>query len=68
LEYPSPGDAIELGVYLSEKDKSGNPRWHWHSDIRCDEIEDFQRALLRPLIRAAIDVALSEAQSTGEKK
>lgn len=60
LEFPSPQDAIDLGVVLLEKDSSGNPRFHWHSDIRNDELEDFEIAILKPLVRAAIEYYLKK--------
>lgn len=60
----TPGDAIDLGVTLSEKDANGKPRFHWYSDIRSDEYEDAYKAILRPLARAAIEAMMepSEAQ------
>lgn len=51
----TPGDAIDLGVTLTEKDVNGKPRFHWYSDIRGDEYDDAYKAILRPLARAAIE-------------
>jgi hypothetical protein len=49
--------AIELGVALTEKDVNGKPAFHWYSDIGCMEHEEVQRAILRPLIKAALQAA-----------
>lgn len=48
-------DAVDLGVFLTEKTQEGKPRFHWYSDIRADEWEDVQKEILRPLLKAAID-------------
>lgn len=53
-------DAIELGVMLSEKTAEGKPRFHWHSDIRADEHEDVEIAIMTPLIKAAIEYYLKK--------
>ncbi len=58
LQY-TPADAVELGVQLTEKNSDGKPRWHWYSDIMGDEHDDTNRAILRPLIKAALEAALS---------
>lgn len=50
----SASDAVELGINLSEKDKYGKPRFHWYSDIGSEEYEDAVKAILRPLVYAAI--------------
>lgn len=49
-----PLDAVELGVNLTGKSEDGSPRWHGYSDIRGMEYEEVNRAILRPIIKAAI--------------
>lgn len=55
LEFVDGPSAVELGVYLSEVDAEGKPKRHWHSDLRQDEQEDIEVAILTPLIKAAIE-------------
>lgn len=59
LEY-TPEDAIKLGVYLTEKNPDGTPRFHWNTDIRWEEREEFETALLTPLIKAALEYYLTK--------
>lgn len=50
-------DAVELGVKL-RVGEDGKPRWHGYSDIRNDEYDDCNRAILRPVVKAAIKAYL----------
>lgn len=51
-------DAVELGVRLTETDERGRPRFHYIDVCHADELEETQRAILRPAVRAALTAAL----------
>lgn len=38
-------DAKSLGVFTTYDD-----RWHWYSDIRCDEMEETEIEILKPVL------------------
>ena len=58
----TPAEAVELGVHLTQTTEDGKPRWHGFTDIMGDEYDDTNRAILRPVIRAALEAALSAAE------
>ncbi|WP_019567311.1 hypothetical protein [Agrobacterium sp. 10MFCol1.1] len=58
----TPAEAVELGVQLTQKTEDGKPRWHGFTDIMGDEYDDTNRAILRPVVRAALEAALSAAE------
>jgi len=50
-------DAKSLGVRTSLPD-----RWHWHSDIRKDELEDMEFAILKPVLETVKKLLQQESQ------
>jgi hypothetical protein len=48
-------DSVSLGIPILEKDKNGNPRYHWYSDIRGDEMDETAAEIMRRVIRPVLE-------------
>jgi hypothetical protein len=52
-------DSVSLGIPILEKDANGDPKYHWYSDIRGDEMDEtdaeIMRRVLRPVLQDFID-------------
>ena len=48
-------DSVSLGIVITEKDTNWNPKYHWYSDIRCDEIDETDAEIMRRVLRPVLE-------------
>ena len=53
-------DSVSLGVVILHKDESGNPKYHWYSDIRGDEIDDTNAEIMRRVLKPVLQDFISQ--------